>query len=118
MNALIFLIVFPLVISLLARVVPHGLVIKNIVGVCANIALCAVPIYLLITYLDRGPAYFNLESKLGDAGMFLVELSIAIYIVYLSVRSKRYLPVFLVAVQSLIMVMLEFLSHGMHVEHS
>ncbi|HEX2767938.1 MAG TPA: proton-conducting transporter membrane subunit, partial [Geobacteraceae bacterium] len=119
MNALIFLIVFPLVISFLALVVPHGLVIKKIIGVCANIALCAVPIYLLITNLDRGPAYFNLENKLIDIGMFLVELIIAFYIVYVSVRSKRYLPVFMVAVQSLIMLTLEFnIGQGMHVEHS
>jgi ech hydrogenase subunit A len=118
MNALIFLIVFPLVISLLARVVPHGLVIKNIIGVCANIALCIVPIYLLVTYLNRGPAYFNLESKALDIGMFLVELFVAFYIVYVSVRSKRYLPIFLAAAQLLVMVTLEFNSHGMHVEHS
>jgi ech hydrogenase subunit A len=119
MNALIFLILFPLLISFLALVTPHGLVIKKIVGVSTNIALCAVPIYLLVTYLDRGPAYFNLESTLVDVGMFLVEIFIACYIVYLSVRSKRYLPVFLAAVQSLIMVTLEFISwHGMRVENT
>jgi ech hydrogenase subunit A len=119
MNALIFLIVFPLVISFLALVVPHGLVIKKVVGVCANIALCAVPIYLLITNLDRGPAYFNLENKLIDIGMFLVELLIAFYIVFVSFRSKRLLPVFMVTIQSLIMLTLEFYTgQGMHVEHS
>jgi ech hydrogenase subunit A len=119
MNALIFLILFPLAISFLALILPRGLVVKKIVGVCANILLCAVPIYLLVTYLDRGPAYFSMESTAIDIGMFLVELFIAVYIVVLSVRSKRYLPVLLVIVQSIIMVAFEFTAgHGMQIEHS
>lgn len=119
MNALLFLIVFPLVVSFLALFLPRGLVINKIIGVCANAALCAVPIYLLITNLDRGPAYFHIESTLIDTGMLLVELFIAVYIVYLSVRSKRYLPILLVVVQSLIMMTFEFTSgHGMQIEHS
>lgn len=119
MNALLFLIVFPLVVSFLALFLPRGLVINKIIGVGANATLCAVPIYLLVTGLDRGPAYFHLENTLIDAGMLLVELFIAVYIVYLSVRAKRYLPILLVVVQSLIMVTFEFTSgHGMQIEHS
>ena len=79
---------FPLGIAFLARVVPHGHGMKNFVGVCANIVLCAVPIYLLVTYLDRGPAYFSLESGLVDIGMLIVELSIAFFIVFLSSAQK------------------------------
>ncbi|ABQ26828.1 ech hydrogenase subunit A [Geotalea uraniireducens Rf4] len=119
MNALIFLIVFPLAVSFLALVPPLSLVARKAVGACVNITLCAVPIYLLVTNLDRGPAYFHLESPLIDIGMLLVELFVAVFIVYVSVRAKRYLPVLLVVVQSIIMVVFEFTSgHGMQVEHS
>ena len=119
MNTLIFLILFPLAVSFLALVPPLSFAVRKTVGVCINIILCAVPIYLLVANLDRGPAYFHLENSLIDVGMLLVELFIAVYIVYLSARAKRYLPILLVVVQSLIMVVFEFTSgHGMQIEHS
>jgi ech hydrogenase subunit A len=111
--------VFPLVISVLALSLPRGLLIKRIIGVIANVVLCAVPIYLLVTYLDKGPAYFHLESHLVNIFMLAVEVLIAVFIVYISVRSKKYLPVLLVVVQSLIMLTFEFTSgSGMLIEHS
>lgn len=119
MNTLLFLIVFPLAVSFLALVPPLSLAVRKAVGVCVNVVLCAVPIYLLVTNLDRGAEYFHLESALINGGMLLVELFIALFIVYVSVRAKRYLPVLLVVVQSLIMGVFEFTSgHGMQIEHS
>ncbi|WAC06197.1 MAG: proton-conducting transporter membrane subunit [Thermodesulfobacteriota bacterium] len=119
MNVLIFLIVFPLVISVLALALPRGLLIKRIIGVIANVVLCAVPIYLLVTYLDKGPAYFHLESHLINNSMLVVEILIAAYIIYISIRAKRYLPVLLVFLQSVIMLSFEFTSgRGMQIEHS
>jgi len=118
-NVLIFLIVFPLVISVLALALPRGLLIKRIIGVIANVVLCAVPIYLLVTYLDKGPAYFHLESHLINNSMLVVEILIAAYIIYISIRAKRYLPVLLVFLQSVIMLSFEFTSgRGMQIEHS
>ena len=119
MNALIFLVLFPLCIAGLALVVPPVLNLRRIIGVTANIVLCAVPVYLLITYLDTGPVFFRLESQLVNTAMLGIEIVIALYIVYVSLRAKRYLPLLLVLVQSLIMVIFELTSgHGMHVEHS
>jgi len=118
-NVLIFLIVFPLVISVLALLLPRGLLIKRIIGVIANVILCAVPIYLLVTYLDKGPAYFHLESHLINNSMLVVEILIAAYIIYISIRAKRYLPVLLVFLQSVIMLSFEFTSgRGMQIEYS
>jgi ech hydrogenase subunit A len=111
--------VFPLVISVLALALPRGLLIKRIIGVIANVVLCAVPIYLLVTYLDKGPAYFHLESHLINNSMLVVEILIAAYIIYISIRAKRYLPVLLVFLQSVIMLSFEFTSgRGMQIEHS
>ena len=85
----------------------------------ANIVLCAVPIYLLVTYLDQGPVYFHVESHVVNTLMLAVELFIAAFIVYISLRAKRYLPVLLVVVQSLIMVTFELTAGStMEVEHS
>jgi ech hydrogenase subunit A len=119
MHTLLFLIVFPLIISLLALVLPRDLVIKKVIGVIANAVLCAVPIYLLFTNLDKGPTFFLLESKLLDMGILLVEAAIAVFILYLAVKAKRYLPALLVIVQSAVMLSLEITAgHSMQVEHS
>ena len=119
MQTLLFLILFPLAIAFLGLVLPRGLGIKKVIGVIANAVLCAVPIYLLITSLDKGPAYFRLESRLIDLGMLLVEAAIAVFLVYISLKAKRYLPVLLVIAQSAIMLTLEVTAgHGMRIEHS
>lgn len=119
MTVLIVLIVFPLAISFLALVPPLSLAVRKAAGVGVNFVLCAVPVYLLATNLDRPPVYFRIESRLVDLGMLIAELFIALFVVYVSVRAKRYLPVLLVVVQSVIMVVFEFTSgQGMQVEHS
>jgi len=118
-NALIFLIVFPLCIAVLAVVLPPVITLRRIIAVIANIVLCVVPIYLLVTYLDKGPAYFQLESHVINLFMLAIEVFIAGFIVYISIRAKRYLPVLLVAVQSVIMLAFEFTSGStMQIEHS
>ncbi len=119
MATILFLIAFPLAIAVLALLLPRGLAIKKLIGTLANAALCAVPVYLLIVRLDDGPAFFRLESRLIDAGMLLVELAIAVFLLCLSFKAKRYLPVLLVIAQSAIMLALEVTAgHGMQVEHS
>ena len=119
MNALIFLIVFPLCIAGLALVLPLGTALRRTIGVIANIVLAAVPIYLLVTYLDQGPIYFHLESHVVNIFMLAVEVLIAAFIVYISLRSKQYLCILLVVVQSMIMLTFEFTAGGtMEVEHS
>jgi ech hydrogenase subunit A len=107
-NALIFLIVFPLCIAGLALVLPLGNAVRRTIGATANIVLAAVPIYLLVTYLDRGPAYFHVESHVVNMLMIAAEVLIAAFIVYISLRSKQYLPVLLAVIQLLIMGTFEF----------
>ncbi|MDD2320351.1 MAG: proton-conducting transporter membrane subunit [Geobacteraceae bacterium] len=119
MNAVIFLIVFPLVIALLALVLPRGFHLRKTIGTAANVVLCAVPIYLLFTTLDQRPSYFQLESGFVDIVIFLLEVLIAAYIIYLSVRAKRYLPIILVLIQMTIMIGFEFsYGHSIQVEHA
>jgi len=118
-SALIFLILFPLFIAGLALVLPLGNALRRTIGVIANIVLAVVPIYLLVTYLNQGPTYFRVESHVVNMFMLAVEVLIAAFIVYISLRAKQYLPVLLVVVQSLIMVIFEFtVGRAMEVEHS
>ncbi|OPY74296.1 MAG: Na(+)/H(+) antiporter subunit A [Syntrophorhabdus sp. PtaU1.Bin050] len=119
MNALIFLIIFPLFIAALALALPAGNVLRKTVGVIAGVVLSAVPIYLLITYLDTGPVYFRVGSHVVNMLMLAVEVAIAAFIVYISLQSKRYLPIVLVAAQSLIAVTFELTAGStMEIEHS
>jgi len=119
MNALVFLIIFPLFIAGLALIVPLGNALRKIIGVFATVVLSMVPIYLLFTYIDSGPVYFHVESHVVNTLMFAVEILIAAFIVYISLKAKRYLPVVLVVIQSIIMIAFEIKSGGsMEIEHS
>ncbi len=119
MKSLIFLIVFPLFVAGVAALLPAArLALRKTLGVIAAVALSAVPIYLLVSYIDKGPVYFPVESHTVNIAMLIAEMGIAALIVYISLRSKRSLPVVLVVVQSLIMVIFEFTAgRGMTVEH-
>ena len=119
MNILIFLIVFPLCIAGLALVLPLGNALRRTIGVITAILLSAVPIYLLVTYLDQGPVYFPIESHLVSSFMLGIGVLIAAFIVYISIKAKQYLTVLLVVVQSVIMITFEFTTGGtMEIEHS
>lgn len=119
MNLLIFLIVFPLLVAGLAALLPAmRLALRKTLGVVAAVALGAVPIYLLVAYIDKGPVYFPVESHTVNVAMLVVEMGIAAFILYISLRSRRSLPAVLVIIQSLIMVIFEFtVGRGMKVEH-
>jgi ech hydrogenase subunit A len=119
LNLLIFLIVFPLIIAGLALVLPLGTALRRTIGVITAVTLSAVPIYILVAYLHKGAAYFHVESHVVNLVMLGIELLIAAFIVYISLRAKQYLPVLLVVVQSAIMLTFELtIGSSMEIEHS
>lgn len=119
MYPLIFLVLFPLLIAFLALALPRGLLIKKVIGVLANAVLCGVPVYLLAAHLGQEATYYQAKSHLVDAAMPLIEVVIAVYLIYVSVRSRRYLPVLLVVLQSVAILAFEFTGgHTLEVEHN
>jgi ech hydrogenase subunit A len=119
MDILLFLILFPLAIALLALILPRGIVVRKVIGATANLALCIASIWLLFSRLNRGPAFFRLESGLIDTGMMVIEVFIALLILYLSFRARRYLPMLLVILQSGLIMTLEFTGgHAVAVENN
>jgi len=118
-NLLIFLILFPLGIAVLALVLPGGNALRKTIGVITAMVLSAVPIYLLIKYLDQGPVYFPVASHLVSTLMLGIEVLIAAFIVYISIKAKQYLTLLLVVVQSLVMIVFEISAGGsMEIENS
>jgi ech hydrogenase subunit A len=118
-NALIFLILFPLCIAGLALVTPLGKVLRRTIGVITAAVLSALPIYLLVAYLDQGAVYFQVETHAISLLMLGVEVLIAAFIVYISLRARQYIPVLLVVVQSAVMLTFELTTGGsMEIESS
>lgn len=110
MGLLIFLVVFPLVIAGLALVLPLRGALRKTIAVIATVVLSAAPVYLLVHYSGAAPVYFPAESHVVSLLMLIIELGIAAFIVYFSLKSGRYLPVVLVVIQSLVMVTFEITS--------
>jgi ech hydrogenase subunit A len=103
----------------LSLVLPLGNAMRKIIGVLAAVVLSVVPVYLLITYFDTGATFFQFNSHTVNISMLVIELFIAAFIVYISLKARKYLPVLLVVVQSVIMVTFEITSGGsLEIEHS
>ncbi len=93
--------------------------LRRTIAVIATVVLCAAPVYLLVAYLDTGPVYFSIEGHIVSSCMLAVEVLIAAFIIFISLRAKKYLPVLLVVVQSAIMLIFELTTgRAMHIEHS
>lgn len=119
MTALIFLIPFPLGISLLALLLPYVVPGNTVIGTIANAVMCGVPVYMLFRTLDQGSSYSRVDSGLVDGAMLLGKVLMAAYVIRLSIRAIRVLPIILTVTQLAVMLGFELTSgHSIRVEHS
>ena len=100
--SLIFLVLFPLAAALALLLVPQNSIRKIIVYASA-LAIAAASIYLLVT-VGSAPAYFEIHAELVNNVMFYIEMGIALYILYISVKFRNYLTLLLIVLQSLLAI--------------
>jgi len=114
MNIIIFLILFPLVISIILAVIPaKPLGIRKIIGFAVNIIMIFAVIVLYLQSHDNAGFY---SAKFSHAGIFMLcaELFLGLIIAVMAYRTRRYYVIALVLIQSGIMIAFEFL-YGEHV---
>ncbi|MDD5130406.1 MAG: proton-conducting transporter membrane subunit [Candidatus Omnitrophica bacterium] len=106
MYLLSFLIIFPLCVSLLLLLL-KGQKLRNGLVKISALAISAAAISLLISTFHRSIQYFHAESHLIDKIMFFTEMALAVYILYLGIKFKRSWVVFLILLQTALMVYFE-----------
>ncbi len=74
---------------------------------------------LLVSLFDKGTLYYSFSSEPVSLLMFLIEMVIAVFILYLGIKYKNYLVVALILLQSAIMVYFEGVyAHSIDVKYS
>ena len=75
----------------------------------------AVSLYLLAVGFDKGLITYAVSSGPVDLVMIIIELVIAVYLLYLGIRHKKYSAVILVLVQAALILWFE-MTYGRHIE--
>lgn len=106
MELLLFLILFPLIIALLMYALPeHAL--KHLLVRTGALVIGVASIYLVATSFAQGAVFSTFASEPAGQIMFVIEMLMALFILYMGVRYKNYLAVALILVQSAMMVYFE-----------
>jgi ech hydrogenase subunit A len=116
-QLLVFLILFPLIAAFFLLLAKKDLERDWIVKLSA-LVIGVVSVYLLITTFDKGAMLVSvIPAEPTGLVMFILEMLIAVFILYLGITHKKWLVVGLILVQSVMMLYFEMTySHAIHVE--
>jgi len=117
-NLLLFLIGFPLALAIVLLILPWVGLRRALVRIGA-IVLSIATISLLTLHFSKDILYFDLGSGLINKAMIGIEALVCAYIIYMSVRFKKYWAGILSLLQTAMLIVFE-LSQGRaaHVEHN
>ncbi|MCL1809162.1 MAG: NADH-quinone oxidoreductase subunit L [Clostridiales bacterium] len=116
MELILFLIIFPLVAAIALLLVKADAGRDAVVAV-ASLVIAGVSIFLFIQYFDVGHEPFDFESEAVGYAMAAIEACLAVVIIVLGIKYKKYLASVLAAIQAPIMIWFEFsIGHGIPVE--
>jgi ech hydrogenase subunit A len=90
------------------------LIVRNDIGrnwivKVSAIVIGAVSLFLLVTSFDKGIVLYEFPSEPTGIIMFIIEILVAVYLLYLGIIYKKYLVLVLVLVQMLLMTWYELL---------
>jgi ech hydrogenase subunit A len=109
MNIIIFLIVLPLIISIILALIPaQPLWIRKTIGFIVNIMLITAVIYLYFISPDTA-LFYTAEIPHAELFMLFFEIVIGIVIAVMAFKAGRYYVIALVAVQAGIMITFEIM---------
>lgn len=116
-QLLVFLILFPLIAAFFLLLAKKDLERDWIVKLSA-LVIGVVSVYLLITTFDKGAMLVSvIPAEPTGLVMFILEMLIAVFILYLGITHKKWLVVGLILVQSVMMLYFEMVyAHTIHVE--
>jgi len=114
---LIFLILFPLIAAFFLLIAKKD-VERNWIVKLSALIIGAVSVFLLITTYNKGAMLVSvIPAEQTGILMFVLEMLIAVYILYLGITYKKWLAVALILVQTVMILFFElFYAHGVHVE--
>lgn len=110
LNLEVFLILFPIGAALLLLIAGKGF-LSGLVNVIASILIAGASILLLIVGFDSGPVFFAAHSPWVDKVMIGLEILISLYLLWMTIKHKKWLVMLMVVVQTAALLYFEFTSH-------
>lgn len=114
MGTIFFLILFPLVVAFVLLVVKadaaRGAIVKF-----AAIVIAAGSIFLAVQYFRTGDQYFDFSNEAVNYVMMIIEACLALYIVIIGIKHKKYLASVFAIIQTPLLIWFE-LTKGHHIE--
>jgi ech hydrogenase subunit A len=105
-QTLLFLILFPILIACLLLFVKRT-TLRYAMVVLSALAIGGASIYLLVRYAFAGAVYFAAPSEAASMAMVVIEMLLALFIIYMGAKFRNYLAIALAAVQAALIVYLE-----------
>ena len=115
-QLLLFLILFPLIAAIFLLFARKTFESSWIVKI-ASLGIGVVSLYLLAAGFDKGGISYAVSGWAIDLVMIIIELVIAVYLLYLGIRHRKYSAVILVLVQAALILWFEAM-YGRHIELS
>ena len=111
MIELVFLIIFPVIVALLL-LISKSVQLRNFVVKVAAVLIGGGTLILLVTYFSRGMVLFSIPFEPAAQLMFIIELLIAVLLLYLGIKHRKYIAVILVTIQTLLLIGIEAVLAG------
>jgi ech hydrogenase subunit A len=118
MIELPFLIIFPTIAAILLLFIANDTLRNTIVKISA-LVIGAGTLYVFFTYFNSGLELFSAPFEPSSQIMFILELFIALYILYVGIQCRKYLAVILIIIQSALLIYVESVFvGGIHTEYN
>ena len=112
------LIVFPLLAAAVLALVKNDKV-RNVVVIFSCVVIASLALLVSFANFDQPEQYYVVQSKGANFGLFAVEILLALYIVILSIKSKKFLVTAVIVLQTGALVIYELSGHHLteHLTH-
>lgn len=115
MGTILFLIFFPILIALILLVTKEDKVRDVLVKVAA-LAIAAASVVVAVQYFSSGGATFSVHVEAVNYVMMVIEALLAIYIIVVGIRHRKYLASLFAAIQTPLLIWFELTNgHGIEV---
>ncbi len=106
LDLLVFLILFPLIAAVLMLILPGGGYRDAAIKISALIT-AAASVCLFVFTFDKGTLFLTIGSELVENIILLAEIAVALFIIAISLKFKKYLIAVLAVVQTVIILYAE-----------
>jgi NADH:ubiquinone oxidoreductase subunit 5 (subunit L)/multisubunit Na+/H+ antiporter MnhA subunit len=113
MSTILFLIIFPLVVALALLVLKTDAG-RDVVVIGSSVVIAAASIFLCVQYFGEGIIYFDFANDTIGYVMLAIEACLALVIIVLGIKYKKYLASVLAAIQTPLIIWFE-LSKGHYI---